>query len=159
MYKTNGARIKKRIGIATSFLAGQTRYSFVGQSHGSFMIGSKPDQSITIARTTKKRIISTIIRLTSCYSTLYAYFDARVPEPFLPRTLPPLRPASRACSLVNLCPVPSFCARLPPLLATSRLSTGSIAAKPRGLPVGSYVISITPFSRCYHIPRYGHNCV
>src|SRR5258708_1708795 len=44
--------------------------------------------------------------------TLYAYFDARVPEPFLPRTLPPLRPASRACSLVNLCPVPSFCARL-----------------------------------------------
>src|SRR5258708_16162562 len=44
---------------------------------------------------------------------------------------PPLRPASRASSLVHSCAVPFWCAALPPLLAISRCLLRSIDAKPR----------------------------
>src|SRR5947207_8274246 len=45
--------------------------------------------------------------------------------------MPPLRPASRASSLVHSCAVPFWCAALPPLLAMSRCLLRSIDANPR----------------------------
>src|SRR5437762_1854719 len=45
--------------------------------------------------------------------------------------MPPLRPASRASSLVHSCAVPFWWAALPPLLAMSRCLARSIEAKPR----------------------------
>ena len=45
--------------------------------------------------------------------------------------MPPLRPASRASSLVHSCAVPFWCAALPPLLAISRCLPLSIEANPR----------------------------
>ena len=45
---------------------------------------------------------------------------------------PPLRPATRASSLVNSCAVPAEWAALPPLRAISLTSLRSIAANPRG---------------------------
>src|SRR5688572_10850401 len=45
--------------------------------------------------------------------------------------MPPLRPASRASSLVHSWAVPFWCAALPPLLAISRCLARSIDAKPR----------------------------
>jgi cellobiose phosphorylase len=45
--------------------------------------------------------------------------------------IPPLRPASRASSLVHSCAVPFWCAALPPLLAMSRCLLRSIDANPR----------------------------
>src|SRR4029453_16722539 len=45
--------------------------------------------------------------------------------------MPPLRPASRASSLVHSCAVPFWCAAFPPLLAISFCLTRSIDAKPR----------------------------
>src|SRR3990170_7777292 len=45
--------------------------------------------------------------------------------------MPPLRPASRASSLVHSCAVPFWWAALPPLLAISRCLARSIDANPR----------------------------
>src|SRR4026209_876169 len=45
--------------------------------------------------------------------------------------MPPLRPASRASSLVHSCAVPFWCAAFPPLLAISRCLVRSIDANPR----------------------------
>src|SRR6266511_3840678 len=45
--------------------------------------------------------------------------------------IPPLRPASRASSLVHSWAVPFWCAALPPLLAISRCFARSIEANPR----------------------------
>ena len=45
--------------------------------------------------------------------------------------MPPLRPASRASSLVHSCAVPFWCAAFPPLLAISRCLARSIDANPR----------------------------
>src|SRR4051812_13433242 len=45
--------------------------------------------------------------------------------------MPPLRPASRASSLVHSWAVPFWCAAFPPLLAISRCLAGSIDANPR----------------------------
>src|SRR5579864_2624381 len=45
--------------------------------------------------------------------------------------MPPLRPASRASSLVHSWAVPFWCAARPPLLAISRCLWRSIDAKPR----------------------------
>src|SRR3954469_14429316 len=47
--------------------------------------------------------------------------------------LPPLRPASTASSRSNSWALPLSWAARPPLLAISRCSSGSIAAKPRSL--------------------------
>src|SRR6187551_491665 len=56
--------------------------------------------------------------------------------------MPPLRPASRASSLVHSWAVPFWCAALPPLLAISRCLARSIEANPRS----SFATSTLPDS-------------
>ncbi len=58
--------------------------------------------------------------------------------------MPPLRPASRASSLVHSCAVPFWCAAFPPLLAISRCLALSIDANPR-----SSLATCCPPSRCH----------
>src|SRR5918912_143098 len=56
--------------------------------------------------------------------------------------MPPLRPASRASSLVHSCAVPFWWAALPPLLAISRCFKRSIEANPRS--------SLATLSSCHN---------